>query len=148
MKKEVMKIRPDPLNPEKWRQKHKEEKKSSTQKFPTVGSYDPLPMDMTFARILKENEKKKGNGKAKTHFFGNSDRFKDPKKIKSKSYVNIPGPGNYNVLIEWEGKVESTKAGTTKKKGVNLSKLISKGVDKSIYYEDSFERNNSAPSVN
>ena len=70
------------------------------------------------------------------------DRFKDPKKNKSKSYVNIPGPGNYNVLIEWEGKIESTKSGTTKKKTVNLSKIISKGVDKSIYYENSMEKTN------
>jgi len=103
-----------------------------------------MPVDKTFASIFKENEKKKGNGKAKSSFFGLSERFKDPKKMKSKSYVNIPGPGNYNVLIEWQGKEESTKSGTTKKKGVNLSKLITKGVDKSIYYEDSCERNVSA----
>ncbi len=94
-------------------------------------------MDTTFARIFKENDKNKGNGgKSKNHSFGLGDRFKDPKNSKSKSYVNIPGPGNYNLLIEWEGKVDSTKSGDSKKKTINLSKLISKGVDKSIYYED------------
>lgn len=125
------------MTPEKWRGKHKEENnKKKNEKFPTALSYDPLSLDNTFARISKENEKKKGNSKAKTHFFGLQDRFQDPKKFKSKSHVNIPGPGAYNVLIEWEGK-EEPKKDKEKKKTVNLSKIISKGVDKSIYYDDS-----------
>lgn len=56
------------------------------------------------------------------------------KNTKSRSYVNIPGPGNYQVIYEWEGKKDPKS--TKEKEKKNLSKIISKKTDRSIYYEE------------
>ena len=90
------------------RKKHKElELKPSNLKLPPVGSYYPLsPALKTFESIQKDSSSKKGT-KAKSNFFGVAERFKDPKMTKSKSLINIPGPAQYQLNYEWEGKKDS-----------------------------------------
>ena len=101
-----------------------------------MGTYNPLPIDRdTFAKIFKENDGKTKTSKSKSNYFGKVERFDDGmmKKGKSKSF-SIPGPGFYNVLYNWPGKIDMKKQ-KNNEKTANLSSFISKGVDKSIYYD-------------
>lgn len=34
------------------------------------------------------------------------ERFKDVKKSKSKMNVIVPGPGNYQMIAQWNGKIK------------------------------------------
>lgn len=109
------------------------ELKQLTYKLPAVGSYNPLsPALKTFESIQKDSLSKKG-AKAKSNFFGVAERFKDPKMTKSKSLVNFPGPSQYQLNYEWNGKNDSKNKEKNKK---NLSKILSNGVEKSIYYDN------------
>ncbi len=121
------------------RKKHKDlEGKQSPTKVPPVGVYNPLsPILKTFESIEKENSAKKGS-KGKSNFFGVAERFKDPKMTKSKSLVNIPGPAHYQVNYEWEGKKDPKPSKEKEKK--HISKILSNGVDKSIYYDEDWEK--------
>ncbi len=95
-----------------------------------MGTYNPIPINHnTFAKILIENSSK--NTKNSSNFsFGKGEGFVK-KERKSKSF-SVPGPGFYNVLYEWKGK--NDKNDKTKKKN-DISSILSKGVDISIYYD-------------
>lgn len=102
--------------------------------YPDQGTYNPLPINCpTFARIYKENDGKIKGKRTNAHFFGIVERFSSGKNKnkKSKSF-STPGPGFYNVLYEWHGKKEK---GKKEEKKTNLSSIISKGIDKSLYYD-------------
>jgi len=92
-----------------------------------------MPINMTtFAKIFKENDGKTKNSRTKSNHFGRVERFGEIKTKKSKSF-SIPGPGFYNLLYEWPGKNDKKQKNGEKK--TNLSSIISKGLDKSIYYD-------------
>ena len=59
-------------------------------------------------------------------------RFPDPKKSKVKR-LNVPGPGNYDMICRWPKKTNIASVGKEDEKGDWL-KSITKGISKSIYY--------------
>ena len=120
--------------PKDWISKHSAKTKEKLKSpYPDQGTYNPLPINMsTFARLYKENDGKTKNSRARSNYFGKVERFGNIKTKKSKSF-SVPGPGFYNVLYEWQGKKEKKEKNGEKK--TNLSSIISKGLDKSIYYD-------------
>jgi len=48
------------------------------------------------------------NKKESVHHLGTEERFKDPKKTKSKCNLIVPGPGTYPMIPKWPGKQTKT----------------------------------------
>jgi hypothetical protein len=63
-------------------------------------------------------------------------RFPDLKKSKSKSLLNVPGPGNYDLISHWrDPKIYYRKKEEKEKYDKkDWQKLVSKGIEQSIYY--------------
>lgn len=87
---------------------------------------------MTFDKISKENNGLVKGKKTDSHYFGKIERFGNSKKKKSQSF-SVPGPGFYNVLYEWKGK--KSKKDEKSEKKTDISSVLSKGIDKSLYYD-------------
>lgn len=128
--KEVKKLKVTHLKPEDWRKKHKANSgKPKKNQAPDMGTYkNNFPVSfMTFDKLLAEAKNNKN--KTKVPYLGKEERFKDPKKSKS-SNTGAPGAGQYNMLIDWPGKVDPKK----KDKPKNYLNNISRGISRSIYY--------------
>ncbi|EGR33008.1 hypothetical protein IMG5_063790 [Ichthyophthirius multifiliis] len=110
---------------------HKEQtKKGKLSNLPDVGTYKfnfPLDYD-TFGKMLV-----KGKQKTAVKYLGTQIRFKDLKSTKSKSVVIGPGPGHYQMIAQWPGKL--TLKDKKNEKAKNYLNLLSSGLQKSIYYE-------------
>ncbi|CAD8089233.1 unnamed protein product [Paramecium sonneborni] len=108
--------------------KHKEqERKRGKSCLPDIGTYNPEPVEFTSFNKLQLLSKKKD--KSDKHNFGREDRFKDPKKNKSKQ-VPVPGPGQYPMIVQWAGK-EKDKNNPKQK---NYLDVTTRGISRSIYY--------------
>ena len=128
-KKEIKKIHINRTKPSDFLSKIPK-KNANKSVFPDMGSYNPMPLNHnTFAKILLENSSKKTKNSS-NFSFGKGERFVQ-KERKSKSF-SVPGPGFYNVLYEWKGKKERKDENEKKN---DLSAILSKGVDISIYYD-------------
>ena len=102
-------------------------------RFIKLGSYNPVPTTYdTFWKtfnVFSEKKKKKEKGPP-SKLFGLEARFPDPKKTKIKNKLNVPGPGNYDMIAQWAGKERAKSKGEDKK---NWMLKISKGFSRSIY---------------
>eukprot|EP00825_Cyclidium_porcatum_P008854 TRINITY_DN1443_c0_g2_i3.p2 TRINITY_DN1443_c0_g2~~TRINITY_DN1443_c0_g2_i3.p2 ORF type:complete len:295 (-),score=84.47 TRINITY_DN1443_c0_g2_i3:291-1175(-) len=127
--KDVRKQKPTLSKPEDWRKKHKGSDKLKKLSTPDMGTYkNNFPSDYpTFGKLLAEAKDKKQS--SKIHYLGTTERFKDPKKSKAL-VLNVPGAGQYNLLLEWSGKTDPKK----KEKPKNFLNSITRGISKSIYY--------------
>ncbi|EGR31167.1 hypothetical protein IMG5_116380 [Ichthyophthirius multifiliis] len=129
------KIKINNTKPEQWRQKHKEleQKKQKKYNTPDMGTYKynyPSTYD-TFGKIYQKLQDSGGKlTKSAVNYLGKTERFKDISKSKSKQITNAPGPGHYPLIAQWPGK-------ESKKEQFNYLEKISKGIEKSIYYENS-----------
>ena len=91
-----------------------------------MGSYNPYPvLYQTFSQTFSV---KKNKSELKSKLFGTCNRFFDPKMYKRK--LNVPGPGNYNMIAQWSGKTTAR----TKDEKKDWMHSITKGVSSSIYY--------------
>ena len=132
------------MKPAEWREKHKSLEKKKKSDFPDVGKYNPFPQaykTFGYALFVNDEEKKRnGNrksaGPGRTNGFGTDTRFKDIKTTKSKEILNVPGPGMYDLVAYWQGKEEGAKKANKGPAKKDWNKLISKGVEKNIYYGD------------
>ena len=117
-------------NPKDLKKKQEDlEKKQKRPPLPDMGTYKPHPVTFdTFARTFSNREQNK-KIEAKSKLFGTCNRFFDPKMYKRK--LNVPGPGNYDMIAKWSGKTTArTKDSDTK----NWMQSVTKGVSNSIYY--------------
>ena len=93
--------------------------------------YNPhYPAFDTFGKLEADIKEKKA-GRQREKSMDNAKRFPDDKKGKERS-GSVPGPGHYQMIANWPGKPEKGKKDEVKVK--DWMKLISKGVEKSIYY--------------
>ncbi|CAD8060988.1 unnamed protein product [Paramecium sonneborni] len=122
------KLKKNETKPADFITKHKEQaKKRGKSALPDVGSYNPEPLSFTTFNKLQVNSKKKE--KVDKHTFGTDTRFKDPKKSKSKQIL-LPGPGQYPMIVQWQGKEQDK----SKAKIKNYMQSTTKGIQRSIYY--------------
>lgn len=77
---------------------------------------------------------RKTKNKRIERLWGSSVRFADLKKTKSKSLINVPGPGNYDLISPWLDPKVAYRKKSEKIDKKDWQKLITKGVEKSIYY--------------
>jgi len=95
--------------------------------------YNPIPVTFdTFGKIKADIDAKKP-GAVKPRSLSNEKRWVDDKKAKEKSALS-PGPGHYPMIAHWPGKIAGGKK-KDDKQPKNYLQLITKGVEKSIYYE-------------
>eukprot|EP01017_Pseudomicrothorax_dubius_P002349 TRINITY_DN10031_c0_g1_i2.p1 TRINITY_DN10031_c0_g1~~TRINITY_DN10031_c0_g1_i2.p1 ORF type:complete len:319 (-),score=88.10 TRINITY_DN10031_c0_g1_i2:72-1028(-) len=127
------------MKPSDWIKKDKEaEEKRKNVTLPSIWTYTPTPVTFqTFEKIAVRSKDEKG-GKAKGKFFGTERRFdydlekSDKKKEKDRVELS-PGPGKYDVVSIWPGKV--TAADKDKKgKSPDILNKITKTPDLGIYY--------------
>lgn len=92
-------------------------------------------MYMTFSKLaeLKKAEEKE-KSKRTSKFWGTSTRFSDPKKSKSISFINFPGPGTYDMLSYWNDPKIAYQKKSEKQEKKDWQMKISKGIERSIYY--------------
>lgn len=78
------------------------------KKIYIIGTYDPIPVTYdTFWHTFTVFGKKKRNPKeAPSKMLGTDARFHDPKTAKVKRLI-VPGPGNYEMIAKWPGKVKA-----------------------------------------
>ncbi|CAD8139487.1 unnamed protein product [Paramecium pentaurelia] len=122
------KLKKNETKPSDFITKHQEQaKKRGKSALPDVGSYNPEPLSFTTFNKLQVNTKKKE--RVDKHTFGTDERFKDPKKSKSKQSL-LPGPGQYPLIVQWQGKEQDK----SKAKIKNYMQSTTKGIQRSIYY--------------
>eukprot|EP00828_Plagiopyla_frontata_P048764 TRINITY_DN9476_c0_g2_i2.p2 TRINITY_DN9476_c0_g2~~TRINITY_DN9476_c0_g2_i2.p2 ORF type:complete len:218 (-),score=43.22 TRINITY_DN9476_c0_g2_i2:124-777(-) len=116
------------LEPKDWIKKHKEIASARRPEYPCSVTYQPESCTFTTFQKMKEYNSKKENNK-NTKLFGTDSRFKTIKDVKSKAFIITPGPNHYDLAYYWKGKT------TKNQKATKDWKNISKGIQKSIYYE-------------
>ncbi|CAD8139398.1 unnamed protein product [Paramecium octaurelia] len=122
------KLKRNETKPADFIAKHNDQaKKRGKSALPDVGSYNPEPVSFTTFNKLQGNAKKKE--RVDKHTFGTDVRFKDPKKSKSKQGL-LPGPGQYPMIVQWQGKEQDK----SKAKIKNYMQSTTKGIQRSIYY--------------
>ncbi|KAL4507088.1 hypothetical protein ABPG72_001881 [Tetrahymena utriculariae] len=126
------KIHKDNMSPDKWIAFHKAKlSKTAKSNLPDVGTYKMnYPLDYsTFGKMLVKSQEEGGNKKSSVRYLGTEERFKDPKKTKSKINSIVPGPGQYPLVAKWQGKEQKKDS-----KEKNWMDTITTGISKSIYY--------------
>lgn len=99
---------------------------------------NPYPtMYMTFSKLA---DLKKAEDKEKTkrleRLWGTSYRFTDAKyKSKSTSVLVVPGPGTYDMISYWNDPKVAYQKKSEKQDKKDWQYKITKGIQKSIYYE-------------
>lgn len=126
---EIPKIKEAKPNREDFKKKIKARK---IEKQPDGFHYNPHYATFdTFGKLSLDIAEKKNNRIKQKSMF-TSQRFGDPKKEK-KLGASTPGPGQYPLIAHWSGKPEKGKKKDEEKKK-NWMNLITKGIEKSIYY--------------
>ena len=109
-----------------------------------MGTYNGFPASYnTFGKVLQQLKDQGGVIKSSVNYLGKVERFKDPSKTKSKSALNVPGPGHYPMIAHWAGLFILFKykicifvfvlGKQSKKEEFNYLNKITTGIEKSIY---------------
>jgi len=122
------KVKENKMGPTEWRKKHADKSRSKSA-LPDGLTVNPFPANYrTFGKLFEQVKNKEAGAKVKV--WGTSSRFQ-AKKDSKKDPNNFPGPGQYGMTAEWNGK---QAVGKNDKKDKNWMNRVTKGVEKSIYY--------------